>query len=248
MVRLPKPKPSQRPSADEVPSASAHSTTDSGRPSHSASPSRSVAAARGWIAVGGGRDARTTSSSPKISSSRVLCDDGLITSRGFSIGHAPRTARVRDVRRRGRSGGHALLCQERKILETPISHKSYRLPSCSPPFAHVVAVVLAHQRVGSIAGLRRLPPARSSGLAAVVRAVDLTPVVGGTDVRQLRAPVAPEFSEALVAKHRVRRARTRAETCAGASGTTRSSVAPSLREGPRRSPRTLASLTHRLRI
>src|SRR6266540_2004427 len=170
MVRLPKPKPSQRPSADEVPSASAHSTTDSGRPSHSDSPSRS-AAARGWIAVGGGSVARITSSSPKVRSSRVLSDDGLITSRGLVIGQAPRLARERDGCRRGRSGRQPQAARQSKFLRTLIRH-FLSLPAIRLP-ASVIAPAVAALLVPAV---RFAEPLAVGRLPAPLAAVDLSAI------------------------------------------------------------------------
>lgn len=125
-------------------------------------------------------------------------------------------------------------------METLISHKS-----CGPPAAHVLAVVLTHQRIGTVPSLGLVPAGRAALGSTPAIAIELATIVSGAQMEEARASPTPHLPKALLFVHRAFEARKKLASMR-ALRQAAAVVAPAPTEDPRLLPRVLASLTHPL--
>src|SRR5689334_20907660 len=187
--RTPTPISSVRPRQNPASFASTDNTTWSFASNHSARPSRNVVVARSCRSCEDGKTARSSSSEPSVTSTRVLVADGTITT-WYLICVRVAVGLGGAHRERDRVGRRDPFSTWRNFLATHIRHRSCFRPLPRHQCPLLLGVVLSAFLAPLMPGIRE---AAQSGLpegATDARAVALAAVVRATDAESLPAVAA----------------------------------------------------------
>src|SRR5690348_16041117 len=179
--RTPTPSSSVRPRQNPASFASTDNTTWSFASNHSARLSRNVVVARSCRSCeGDGKTARSSSSEPSVTSTRVLVADGTIAT-WYLICLRVAVGRERAHRERDRVGRREPFSTWRNFLATHIRHRLCFSPLPRHRCPLLLGVVLSAILAPLMLGIREAAPGGPLELATDVLAVALTAVVRATD-------------------------------------------------------------------